>query len=66
MERLNEFHLDDRLVLTVQTREKTLSVSLSIDDALGLCMSLAYQVREKLNPQDKFPCEFVRKEKNGG
>ena len=62
MERLSEYHLSDRLVLTVKSSGQQVSVKLSVDDALGLCMSLAYQVREALNPRETWPCEFVRKE----
>ncbi|GAB1393338.1 hypothetical protein MASR1M60_15010 [Rhodocyclaceae bacterium] len=63
MKQLSGFHLSDKLVLTIQTGSESQSVKLTIDDALGLCMSLAYQVRERLAPQEKFPCEFVRVER---
>lgn len=62
MEKLSGFHLSDQLVLTIKTGHESQSVKLSIDDALGLCMSLAYQVRERLAPQETWPCTFVRKD----
>ena len=60
MNKLYGFHLSDQLVLTIKTGGESLSAKLSVDDALGLCMALAYQVRERLNPQETFPCKFVR------